>query len=69
MRVVAFMVFMLSACGSQGVRCDGRMRPINLPVAGAVGGVDVSEAATGAVSPLDVPHPGPTIQASGGSAQ
>ena len=31
MRAIACLLFMLSACTSQPVRCDGRLQPINRP--------------------------------------
>jgi hypothetical protein len=43
MRVILSFVLLLSACASHGVRCDGRLLPINGPAA-------ISEPAGRAVS-------------------
>lgn len=35
MRVIFCLFLLLPACASHAVRCDGRLLPINMPVAGA----------------------------------
>jgi hypothetical protein len=35
MRAWVFLFSLLPACASQGVRCDGHLQPVNLPVSDA----------------------------------
>jgi len=54
MRMIICLFLVLPACAAHNVRCDGRLKPINLPQAPAVAGVAASSA-TNRVSPRSMP--------------